>query len=257
MILIVHEGNPRLADDVAAARERIHPATMAAEGPLHDLGAISIINSDSQGMGRIGETIRRTWQLAHVMKRWRRRRRPGSGWPNDARRRQRAGAPLPGQVHGRARPRPRHRGGGRLARARAPGRPGAVGSRVVRREAGDGDEGRRRRVGTRSARATHRCTARSPRGSAPTGAPPATRSPRCDDVRLAGRARRRLRLEDSSAGRRRPRHAGPHQRSPRREPIRPPASRSAVQTARSTIDGRVLACEPTPVVPLSRRYLLA
>ncbi len=43
---------------------------MAAEGPLHDLGAISIVNSDSQGMGRIGETIRRTWQLAHVMKMW-------------------------------------------------------------------------------------------------------------------------------------------------------------------------------------------
>jgi urease subunit alpha len=43
---------------------------MAAEGPLHDLGAISIVNSDSQGMGRIGETVRRTWQLAHVMKRW-------------------------------------------------------------------------------------------------------------------------------------------------------------------------------------------
>jgi urease subunit alpha len=55
---------------VEAALERIHPASMAAEGPLHDLGAISIVNSDSQGMGRIGETIRRTWQLAHVMKTW-------------------------------------------------------------------------------------------------------------------------------------------------------------------------------------------
>jgi urease subunit alpha len=81
MILIVHEGNPQLPEDVAAARERIHPATMAAEGPLHDLGAISIINSDSQGMGRIGETIRRTWQLAHVMKGWR-ASDAGSAWPN-------------------------------------------------------------------------------------------------------------------------------------------------------------------------------
>jgi urease subunit alpha len=44
---------------------------MAAEGPLHELGAISIVNSDSQGMGRIGETMRRTLQLAHVMKAWR------------------------------------------------------------------------------------------------------------------------------------------------------------------------------------------
>ena len=82
MILIVHEGNPGLAEDVAAARERIHPATMAAEGPLHELGAISIINSDSQGMGRIGETVRRTWQLAHVMKRWR-ATEAGSGWPHE------------------------------------------------------------------------------------------------------------------------------------------------------------------------------
>ena len=70
MILAVHGGSPDLPEDVEAARERIHPATMAAEGPLHDLGAISIVNSDSQGMGRIGETIRRTWQLAHVMKAW-------------------------------------------------------------------------------------------------------------------------------------------------------------------------------------------
>jgi urease subunit alpha len=70
MILAVHGGSAELPEDVDAARERIHPATMAAEGPLHELGAISIVNSDSQGMGRIGETIRRTWQLAHVMKGW-------------------------------------------------------------------------------------------------------------------------------------------------------------------------------------------
>lgn len=57
--------------DVALVRERIHPATMAAEGPLHELGAIAIVNSDSQGMGRIGETVRRTLQLAHVTRAWR------------------------------------------------------------------------------------------------------------------------------------------------------------------------------------------
>jgi urease subunit alpha len=68
MKLIVHEGNPALPDDVVAAGELVHPATMEAEGPLHDLGAISIVNSDSQGMGRIGETVRRTFQLAHAMK---------------------------------------------------------------------------------------------------------------------------------------------------------------------------------------------
>ncbi len=81
MILAVHGGSASDPEDVLAASERIHPATMAAEGPLHDLGAISIINSDSQGMGRIGETVRRTWQLAHVMKAWR-ASQEGQGWPS-------------------------------------------------------------------------------------------------------------------------------------------------------------------------------
>jgi urease subunit alpha len=71
MILAVHGGSGADPGDLALAAERVRPATLAAEGPLHELGAISIINSDSQGMGRIGETIRRTWQLAHAMKAWR------------------------------------------------------------------------------------------------------------------------------------------------------------------------------------------
>ncbi|MET0799784.1 MAG: urease subunit alpha [Actinomycetota bacterium] len=79
MILLAHEGNAALREDVAAARERIHPASMAAEGPLHELGAIQIVNSDSQGMGRIGESVRRTFQLAHAMKTWR-ASEAGSGW---------------------------------------------------------------------------------------------------------------------------------------------------------------------------------
>lgn len=78
MILAVHGGDPDLPDDVLAVRERVHETTMAAEGPLHDLGAISITNSDSQGVGRIAETVRRTWQLADAMKRW--RAGQGSRW---------------------------------------------------------------------------------------------------------------------------------------------------------------------------------
>jgi urease subunit alpha len=80
MILAAHGGSADVEEDVQAALERIHPATIAAEGPLHDLGAISIVNSDSQGMGRIGETLRRTMQLAHVMKAWR-ASTAGEGWP--------------------------------------------------------------------------------------------------------------------------------------------------------------------------------
>src|SRR5260370_23502658 len=67
MIMTVHGLNPAFPEDVLAARHRIRPATMAAETPLHDLGAISITASDSLGMGRIGETIQRTWQMAHAM----------------------------------------------------------------------------------------------------------------------------------------------------------------------------------------------
>ncbi len=81
MTLLIHGGSPWLPEDVALVRERIHPATMAAEGPLHELGAIGIVNSDSQGMGRIGEVLRRTLQLAHVMKGWR-ATEAGAGWPD-------------------------------------------------------------------------------------------------------------------------------------------------------------------------------
>ncbi len=70
MIVLNHGASFAVAEDVALVRERIHEATMAAEGPLHELGAIAIINSDSQGMGRMMESVRRTFQLAHVMRAW-------------------------------------------------------------------------------------------------------------------------------------------------------------------------------------------
>ena len=72
MIVLNHGASFGVAEDVALVRERVHPASMAAEGPLHELGAIAIVNSDSQGMGRMMETVRRTFQLAHVMQAWRR-----------------------------------------------------------------------------------------------------------------------------------------------------------------------------------------
>ena len=71
MIVLNHGGSFDVAGDVALVSERIHPATMAAEGPLHELGAIGIVNSDSQGMGRMMETVRRTIQLADAMRGWR------------------------------------------------------------------------------------------------------------------------------------------------------------------------------------------
>src|SRR2546430_1219985 len=69
MLIVCHHLNPSVPEDLAFAESRIRPATIAAEDVLHDLGAISMISSDSQAMGRIGEVIIRTWQTAHVMKR--------------------------------------------------------------------------------------------------------------------------------------------------------------------------------------------
>jgi urease subunit alpha len=68
MLMVCHHLNPSVPEDLAFAESRIRPSTIAAEDVLHDLGAISMISSDSQAMGRIGEVIIRTWQTAHVMK---------------------------------------------------------------------------------------------------------------------------------------------------------------------------------------------
>ncbi|MEU6279227.1 urease subunit alpha [Streptomyces sp. NPDC047028] len=68
MLMVCHHLNPAVPEDLAFAESRIRPSTIGAEDVLHDLGAISIISSDSQAMGRVGEVIMRTWQTAHVMK---------------------------------------------------------------------------------------------------------------------------------------------------------------------------------------------
>jgi urease subunit alpha len=68
MIMVCHHLNPAVPEDVAFAESRIRAQTIAAEDVLHDLGAISMLGSDSQGMGRINEVICRTWQLASKMK---------------------------------------------------------------------------------------------------------------------------------------------------------------------------------------------
>ncbi|MET0236030.1 MAG: urease subunit alpha [Kibdelosporangium sp.] len=68
MLMVCHHLNPSVPEDLAFAESRIRPTTIAAEDVLHDMGAISMISSDSQAMGRIGEVIIRTWQTAHVMK---------------------------------------------------------------------------------------------------------------------------------------------------------------------------------------------
>jgi len=68
MLMVCHHLNPQVPENVAFAGSRIRPETMAAEDVLHDIGAISMISSDSQAMGRVGEVISRTWQTTHKMR---------------------------------------------------------------------------------------------------------------------------------------------------------------------------------------------
>jgi len=68
MLMVCHHLNPQVPEDVAFAESRIRPETIAAEDILHDMGVLSMLSSDSQAMGRVGEVVIRTWQTAHKMK---------------------------------------------------------------------------------------------------------------------------------------------------------------------------------------------
>jgi urease subunit alpha len=82
MLMVCHHLDPSIPEDVAFAESRIRKETIAAEDILHDMGALSMIASDSQAMGRVGEVIIRTWQTAHKMK-VQRGRLPGESGEND------------------------------------------------------------------------------------------------------------------------------------------------------------------------------
>jgi len=81
MLMVCHHLSPRVPEDLAFAESRIRATTIAAEDVLHDMGALSVTSSDAQAMGRVGEVICRTWQVAHVMKH--RRGDLGGGLPAD------------------------------------------------------------------------------------------------------------------------------------------------------------------------------
>jgi len=136
MIMVVHNLNPRIPSDVAFTESRIRAETMAAENFLQDLGAISMIQSDSQAMGRVGENWLRVMHTADAMKGARqaaRGRRGPRQLPRAAVRRE--DHHQPGH-HGR-------RGAGdRLGRARQTGRPGAMGAGLLRRQTEDDHQGR-------------------------------------------------------------------------------------------------------------------
>ena len=137
MLMVCHHLSPSIPEDVAFAESRIRAETIAAEDVLHDLGAISMMSSDSQAMGRIGEVITRTWQTADKMKRQRgplRRRK--------IRQRQCARAPLRREVHHQSRDRARRGARYRFGGNRETRGPCAVEARVFRRQARDDRQGR-------------------------------------------------------------------------------------------------------------------
>jgi len=257
MILAVHGGSSTSPEDVEAAAERIHPATMAAEGPLHDLGAISIVNSDSQGMGRIGETVRRTFQLAHAMKAWR-ASDAGRGWPeepaDDNERVLRYLAKVtaePARVHGVE----EHVGSlapGRLADivlwhpSRFGVKPELVlkGGHFAWGPIGEGNASVERAEPVRYG-AHWGAT-----GDAPSSVGLTFVSQAALDAGFADRLRTRRSVV-----------AVHGTRAVRRDSlvrnVAVPAIEVDVSDGTVTLDGRVLACEPVTEVPLSRRYLLA
>ena len=138
MLMVCHHLDPSIAEDLAFAESRIRKETIAAEDILHDLGALSMMSSDSQAMGRLGEVIIRTWQTADKMKK-QRGSLPGDG-DNDNARVKRYIAKYtinPAIAHGVR---------NRLGRERQARRPGAVVAGVLRRQAGPGDQGRHDRL---------------------------------------------------------------------------------------------------------------
>ena len=253
MLMVCHHLDPSIPEDVAFAESRIRRETIAAEDILHDLGALSMISSDSQAMGRVGEVIIRTWQTAHKMKRQR------GALPGDTRCRQCAGQALHRQIHDQSGHRAGPRARGRLGRGRQARRPRAVVAGVLRREARPGDQGRLHRDG-----ADGRSQRLHPHAAA--GALPA-------DVRRvwrrAGGDLRDLRVGGRAGGRnRRGSRAAPACLS--RWPTRAAAfgKRSMIhndatpvievdpETYEVRADGVLLTCEPARVLPMAQRYFL-
>ena len=142
MLMVCHHLDPSIAEDLAFAESRIRKETIAAEDILHDLGALSMMSSDSQAMGRLGEVIIRTWQTADKMKKQRGRLAAGQG-----QQRQFPGQALHREIHHQSRDRPWRFEADRLGGKGQARRSRAVVAGLLRRQARLHHQGRLDRRG--------------------------------------------------------------------------------------------------------------
>ena len=254
MLMVCHHLDSSIPEDVAFAESRIRKETIAAEDILHDLGALSMMSSDSQAMGRVGEVIIRTWQTAHKMK-TQRGALPGDSERNDNARVKRYIAKYtinPAIAQGMAQR-------DRLDRGGQAGRSGAVVAGVLRREARPGDQGR------------HRSPAR--RWAIPT--PRSRRRSRCITGRCSAHSAARWRQAASPSFRRRRWRPGSARRWGCNAGWSPVANTRGgigkhsmihndampvievdAETYEVRADGVLLTCEPATVLPMAQRYFL-
>ena len=254
MLMVCHHLDQTIPEDLAFAESRIRKETIAAEDILHDLGALSMMSSDSQAMGRVGEVIIRTWQTADKMKRQRgalARRRPAQ--------RQFARQALCREIHHQPRDRAWRLEAHRLGREGQARRPRAVDAGLLRREARLHHQGRRDRRGAdgrpqrldpdaRSPSTTGRCSrshGRALHGSSLTFV---------SDAALAGGLARKLKVQrrlvavENTRGKIGKKSMIHNSATPKIE-IDP-------ETYEVTADGELLVCEPADKLPMAQRYFL-
>ena len=253
MLMVCHHLDPNLPEDVAFAESRIRGETIAAEDILHDLGAISMMSSDSQAMGRIGEVITRTWQTADKMKQ-QRGPLPGENGGNDNLRIKRYISKYtinPAIAHGMAH---LHR----LGRSRQAGRFGVVEAGLLRRQAGNGDQrrlhrlvadGRSQRLHSHAAAGFHAPDVRRFRLAPPAASSIAFVSRLCRDKGVAAGYGLHKRIEAVRGCRRLGKKDMKWNDATPRITVDP-------ETYEVTADGEPLVCAPAKILPLAQRYSL-
>ena len=253
MLMVCHHLDQTIPEDLAFAESRIRKETIAAEDILHDLGALSMMSSDSQAMGRVGEVIIRTWQTADKMKRQR------GPLPGDCgAQRQFPRQALCRQIHHKPGDRAWRLKAHRLGREGQARRPRALDPRLLRREARPRHQGRRdrRRPDGRPQRLdpdpaagplppdVRRIRARADRNVA--------------DLRVGGRGRGRAGAqaeggEKAGRGREHARRLAQDEHDPQ---FRDAEDQIDPETYDVTADGELLVCEPADKLPMAQRYFL-